>query len=201
MATGTRDRIVASTAELLRNQGYAATGIKQIVESAGAPFGSIYHHFPGGKEQISAEAIRTSGKEYEGVLPLAFADAPDLVGGIRRFFEIAALHLEESGFADACPIATVALEVASTNEPLREATSDVFRSWQASGTAYFVGRGVTEAVAAELTTALVCALEGGFVISRAIRDTTALLTCGDVLVRSFEDRLPSPSHSADHRAG
>lgn len=198
MTTPTRDRILASTAELLRNQGYAATGIKQIVESAGAPFGSIYHHFPGGKEQISAEAIRTSGAEYAGILPLAFADSPDLVDGIRRFFELAALHLEESGFADACPIATVALEVASTNEHLREATSEVFRSWQTMGTAYFVERGVAQDVAAELTTAIVCALEGSFVICRATRDTTALLTCGDVLVRSFEDRLPPPSHSADH---
>ena len=134
MATDTRDRIVASTAELLRNQGYAATGIKQIVERAGAPFGSIYHHFPGGKQQVSAEAIRRSGAEYAGVLPLAFAEAPDLIGGIRRYFELAAEHLEESDFADACPIATVALEVASTNEPLREATADVFTSWQEYGT-------------------------------------------------------------------
>lgn len=193
MTTGTRDRIVTSTAELLRNQGYAATGIKQIVELAGAPFGSIYHHFPGGKEQVSAEAIRTSGAEYAGVLPLAFAEAPDLVGGIRRYFELAAQHLEESGFADACPIATVALEVASTNEPLREATSEVFTSWQEYGTAYFIDRGVAEDVAAELTTALVCALEGAFVICRATRTTTALLTCGDVLVRSFADRLPHES--------
>lgn len=190
MTTPTRDRIVASTAELLRNQGYAATGIKQIVERAGAPFGSIYHHFPGGKEQIGAEALRTSGAEYAGVLPLAFAEAPDLVAGIRRFFELAAQHLEESGFVDACPIATVALEVASTNEPLRRATADVFGSWQEYGTAYFVGRGVAADVAAELTTALVCALEGAFVITRATRDTSALLTCGDVLVRSFADRLP-----------
>ncbi|UPK75838.1 TetR/AcrR family transcriptional regulator [Nocardioidaceae bacterium SCSIO 66511] len=190
MTTGTRDRIVASTAELLRDQGYAATGIKQIVERAGAPFGSIYHHFPGGKQQISAEAIRTSGAEYAGVLPLAFADAPDLTSGIRRYFELAAQHLEESDFADACPIATVALEVASTNEPLREATAEVFTSWQHVGTAYFVDRGVDAETAAELTTALVCGLEGAFVISRATRTTTALLTCGDVLARSFADRLP-----------
>ncbi|UYM03694.1 TetR/AcrR family transcriptional regulator [Solicola gregarius] len=190
MATTTRNRIVASTAELLRRQGYTATGVKQIVERAGAPFGSIYHHFPGGKEQVSAEAIRTSGAEYAAVLPLAFDDAPDLLTGIRTYFALAASHLEDSDFADACPIATVALEVASTNEPLREATSEVFTSWQEYGTAYFVDRGVGSEVAAELTTALVCALEGAFVITRATRDTTALLTCGDVLARSFADRLP-----------
>ena len=60
--SATRDRIVDASAELMRRQGYAATGVKQIVTAAQAPFGSLYHHFPGGKEQLGAEAIRTSGR-------------------------------------------------------------------------------------------------------------------------------------------
>src|ERR1700704_2934259 len=57
----TRDRIVDASAELFRRQGYAATGVKQIVTEAQAPFGSLYHFFPGGKQGLGAEAIRTSG--------------------------------------------------------------------------------------------------------------------------------------------
>jgi AcrR family transcriptional regulator len=57
----TRQRIVETTAELFRRQGYNATGIKRIVTDAKAPFGSIYHFFPGGKEQLGAEVIRASG--------------------------------------------------------------------------------------------------------------------------------------------
>src|SRR5437660_55171 len=86
----TRERIVDASAELFRRQGYAATGIKQIVTEAQAPFGSIYHHFPGGKEQLGAEAIRTSGKLYELLIPAVFAPAPDLVTGVRMFFAGAA---------------------------------------------------------------------------------------------------------------
>lgn len=84
---------------------------KQIVEAARAPFGSLYHFFPGGKEQLGAEAIRTSGAVYELLIPAVFDQAPDSVSGTREFFALAATHLTETDYADACPIATVALEV------------------------------------------------------------------------------------------
>jgi AcrR family transcriptional regulator len=61
---GTKERIVSASADLLRRRGYTGTGVKQIVEAAGAPFGSLYHFFPGGKEQLGAEAIRWSGQTW-----------------------------------------------------------------------------------------------------------------------------------------
>ena len=70
----TRERIVQTSAELFRRQGYNATGVKQIVTAAQAPFGSIYHHFPGGKEQLGAEAIRRSGALYELLIPAVFPE-------------------------------------------------------------------------------------------------------------------------------
>src|SRR5215472_15006912 len=108
---GTRERIVQSSAELFRAQGYAATGVKQIVTAAQAPFGSLYHFFPGGKEQLGAEAIRVSGSLYEQLIPAVFDPAPDLPSAVRAFFAGAAEHLRDTEYADACPIATVALEV------------------------------------------------------------------------------------------
>src|ERR1700761_561439 len=117
----TRQRIVDTSAELLRHQGYAATGVKQIVTRAQAPFGSLYHFFPGGKEQLGAEAITTSGALYEELIPAVFDPAPDLPSAVRAFFAGAAAHLEETNFEDACPIATVSLEVSSRSELMREA--------------------------------------------------------------------------------
>ena len=58
MASDTRDRIVDASAELFRLQGYNATGVKKIVTAAQAPFGSLYHFFPGGKEQLGADTLR-----------------------------------------------------------------------------------------------------------------------------------------------
>src|SRR5580704_19707288 len=100
--TSTRQRIVDTSAELLRRQGYVATGVKQIVTEAQAPFGSLYHHFPGGKEQLGAEAIRTSGALYELLIPAVFGPAPDVVEGVRMFFAGAAEHLRETDYEDAC---------------------------------------------------------------------------------------------------
>src|SRR5215467_10056773 len=133
----TKDRIISASGDLLRRQGYSGTGVKQIVAVAGAPFGSLYHFFPGGKEQLGAETIRRSGHMYGLLLPAIFDASPDLVAGVRAFFEAAARELEETGYADGCPIATVALETSGVSEPLRQACADVFDSWIEAGTRVF----------------------------------------------------------------
>jgi AcrR family transcriptional regulator len=187
--TDTRERIVDASAELFRRQGYSATGLKQIVSEAQAPFGSIYHHFPGGKEQLGAEAIRTSGKLYELLIPAVFGPAPDLLTGVRMFFAGAAQHLEETNYEDACPIATVALEVSSSSGTMREACADVFESWILEGTRLHAEGGIDEVTARELTIALIAALEGAFVLARALRDTEPLHIAGEMVAARVQEAL------------
>jgi AcrR family transcriptional regulator len=202
--TTTRERIVEASSELFRRQGYAATGVKQIVTDAQAPFGSLYHHFPGGKEQLGAEAIRTSGRLYELLIPAVFGPAPDLVTGMRMFFAGAAEHLRETDYEDACPIATVALEVSSSSETMREACADVFESWIDAGTALFANGGLNADAARALTIAMIAALEGAFVLARALRDTEPLDVAGEMMVTRLRDTLaagpdpaPRPQPPAD----
>ena len=201
MKTGTRERIVTTTAELLRRQGYAATGTQQIVVASRSPFGSLYHHFPGGKVEIAAEAIRTAGAAYvEPLLAVIDAEA-DLSDGIRAFYRLAAENLEASGYEDACPIATVALEVASTNEELRRATADVFDGWVFQGARYFVGRGLSESTSRDLTIAMVTALEGAFVLAQATRRPEALHLAAELVCSWLGDRdsgaAPGSENGAD----
>ena len=186
---GTRERIVQHSAELFRLRGYNATGVKQIVEAAQAPFGSLYHFFPGGKEQLGAESIRVSGALYEQLIPAVFDFAPDLVTGVRNFFAGAAEHLRATDYADACPIATIALEVSSSSEPMREACAEVFESWIAAGAARHEGAGLTREEARELTIAILCGLEGAFVLARALRTTEPLEIAGEVAARAVQDAL------------
>src|SRR5205085_10653237 len=101
------------------------------------------HFFPGGKEQLGAEAIRTSGAMYEQLIEAVFDPAPDPVTGVRLFFAGAAAHLEETDYADACPIATVALEEASVSEQMRLACADLFQSWIKAGAQRFEAAGIT----------------------------------------------------------
>ena len=189
MAADTRERIIDASAELLRRQGYANTGVKQIVAAAKAPFGSIYHHFPGGKEELGAAAIRRSGALYELLIPAVFDPAPDLVSAVRLFFEGAAAHLEDSEYEDACPIATVALEVSSTSEPMREACADVFESWIAAGLPRFAATGLDAATCRKLVVAMITALEGAFILARASQSTEALHVAGELMADAVQRAL------------
>jgi AcrR family transcriptional regulator len=185
----TRQRIVDTSADLLRRQGYAATGLKQIVTEAQAPFGSVYHHFPGGKEQLGAEAIRVAGALYEQLIPAVFDPAPDLPSGVRAFFAGAAEHVRETDYADACPIATVALEVSSSSEAMRVACEEVFERWLAAAGQRFTAAGLSDGVARELAVSMFAALEGAFVLTRATRSTEALGAAGELTARAVERAL------------
>ncbi|MGV9364105.1 TetR/AcrR family transcriptional regulator [Amycolatopsis sp. NPDC003731] len=178
----TKERIMAAGAELFRRNGYAGTGLKQIVAEANAPFGSLYHFFPGGKEQLGAEVIRTSGLAYIALFDLFIAPADDVVSGIEAFFAAGIATLEATDYVEGCPIATVALEVASTNEPLRKATADVFTAWIDAGTEKFAKFGLTREAARTLTITAVNNLEGAFVLCRSLRDTEAMAVAGAATV-------------------
>jgi AcrR family transcriptional regulator len=186
----TRDRIVESSSELFRRQGYSATGLKQIIGDAQATSGSLYHFFPGGKAELGAEAIRTSGALYELLIPAVFDPAPDLVTGVRDFFAGAAAHLVETDYEDACPIATVALEVSSSSETMRTACADVFQDWIDAGVARFAADGaLPRERARELVIAMICALEGAFVLARALRSTGPLTIAGETVAAAVQAAL------------
>ncbi|HTZ64052.1 MAG TPA: TetR/AcrR family transcriptional regulator [Solirubrobacteraceae bacterium] len=195
MGSTTKERIISSSAELFRRQGYTATGVKEIVAAANAPFGSIYHFFPGGKEQLGAEAIRSSGELYMQLLATIAAQAPDVIGAVEACFAGAAETLRETDYADACPIATVALEVASTSEPLREATADVFESWIAGATEYFASAAIPRARARGLAFTMLSLLEGAFVFCRALRSVEPLEVAGASAADAVRAALPSAQPS------
>jgi AcrR family transcriptional regulator len=192
VASDTKDRIMETSAELFRRQGYTGTGVKQIVAAANAPFGSLYHFFPGGKEQLGAEVIRSSGRLYIQLFATIAAQAPDVLTAVGDFFDGAAETLRETDYADACPIATVALEVASTSEPLRQATADVFASWVAGATEYFVASGIPREKARELAFSMLSLLEGAFIFCRAMRTVEPLHVAGASAVAAVEAALATP---------
>ncbi|NSC19868.1 TetR/AcrR family transcriptional regulator [Streptomyces albus subsp. chlorinus] len=179
--TSTRDtkqRIVTACTELFRRSGYTGTGMKQIAEAAGAPFGSLYHFFPGGKAQLGEEVIRTSGAVHLGLVAALLEPHADRAAATCDFFAAAADTLSELDFADPCPVATVALEVAGTNERLRLATSQVFDSWIEELAAYYAAGGIPRPVARETASSVIALLEGAFMLGRAARSTAPVLAAG-----------------------
>lgn len=174
----TKERIVIASAELFRRQGYTGTGVKQIVAAAQAPFGSLYHHFPGGKEQLGEEVIRVAGGFYGALVEAVIDPAPDIVTGIEQSFTLAGVHLAESGYLDACPIATIALETASSSEPMRAAAHEVFEQWLTALADRFAAAGIDATAARSLALMTLSLLEGAFVLARAARSTEPLDAAG-----------------------
>ena len=185
----TRERLVDAGARLFWRQGYTGTGVKQIVAEAGAPFGSLYHFFPGGKEDLGAAAVRRGGAHYARVVGSVLAAEPDLERAVESAFEAAGRTLVETDYADACPIATVALEVASTSEVMRVACAEVFEGWAEGLVARFTHDGVPPGGARELALTFLALLEGAFVLCRAARSTEAMEAAGRAAVASTREAL------------
>lgn len=174
----TRRRILDASAELFRRRGYSGTGLKAIVAASDAAYGSLYHFFPGGKEELGAATLRAGGAAYRNLVEAFFPDGGDVVLATRAFFEGAATLVQMTDFSDACPIATVALEVASTNEPLRLAAAEAFGSWLDVLEQRFHQAGMSLPRAHEVAVELFCAIEGAFLLSRTIRSTEPILIAG-----------------------
>ena len=104
----------------------------------------------------------------------------------------AAVVLRETDYADACPIATVALEVASRNEPLRQATADVFESWIAGAARHLTDSGIPAERARALAILIINVLEGAFILSRASRTTEPIEVAGAAATAAVRAALAAP---------
>jgi hypothetical protein len=120
---------------------------------------------------------------------VVFDPAPDLPTAVRALFAGAAEHLVQTDYEDACPIATVALEISSSSEAMRAACADVFKSWIAAGVPRFTKGGLDADTSRQLVIGMISALEGAFVLARATRSTQALRVAGELVARNVQDTL------------
>jgi len=180
MAEETRGRIISATNELFRRHGYNGTGLAAIGRLAMASTGSIYHFFPGGKSELAKAVIVETGAAYGELFALiSVEDAENPAEGVRAFFRGAADVLDQDDFIDPCPIGTIAREVASTDDELRQSTDVVFSAWAEILAQQVAGTSRPGPKAVDVATAVLAMLEGGFVLARAKRDSQLLRTMGD----------------------
>jgi len=169
-----RDAFIATTAKLLRRRGYAASGLNEIVTRSGAPKGSLYFHFPGGKEQLAIAAMEHSGGQLQAGIAQLLASSEDLGEALARVLDALAAGLQASGFRDGCPIATVALEAASESEPLRASAAAVFDAWLAVITERLRSAGLSAPAAERRALLVLAAIEGALILARARHDVGPL---------------------------
>lgn len=185
----TRDRLVGAAARLFQERGYAATGLAEILSLSGAPKGSLYHYFPGGKEDLAIAAAELAGARFRESLTQemeAASSTPDLV---RRFGARLAGWLEQSSFTKGCPLATLALEQAPHSPALSETLAELFAGWQDILETRLMADGVAATRRAELATLILSGLEGALILARVQRSSAPLNRCTAALSRLLEAEI------------
>lgn len=175
----TREQIIATTCQLLELQGYHATGLNQIIKDSGSPKGSLYYHFPGGKEELAVEAISYVGAIVLSRIEFNLAQTEDAAESIRKFIRNIAFNVENAGYRVGGPITTIAMETASTNERLRLECLRIYESWQAAFEAKLRAGGMPEARAKRIAIFINAAIEGGAILCRTSRSREALELVAD----------------------
>jgi AcrR family transcriptional regulator len=188
-----RDAFIDTTAQLLRRQGYASTGLSEIVARSGAPKGSLYFHFPGGKEQLALAAMQRAGEQLRDAIAAILASSDDLGEALARLLDALAAGLERSGYRDGCPIATVALELASDSETLRAGACSAFDSWLEPLERRLTAEGLDAPAARRRALHVLSAIEGALILARATRELAPLEAVREEL------RALSPAASCTRR--
>lgn len=174
----TRTRLVEAAATLFSRHGYSATGVKSVLAAADAPYGSLYHFFPGGKQQLGVAVLERGGDFYRAMVEGFYPPGVDVREATAASFEGAAELLADTDFADACPIATIALEVASSDEPMRRAAAGGFQSWLVVLEERFTSAGMPAERAADVAVELFCLIEGAFLLARTTRSVEPIRIAG-----------------------
>lgn len=186
----TRKRMVRGAAQLLRERGYTGTGFREVIELTGAPRGSIYHHFPGGKAELAGEAVDYVGGLARLVIESSLADG-DPIGALRAFVDLWRADFERSGYRAGCPIVAVAVENHDEAPELLDAADRAFAQWESAFAGALRRAGLARGRAARLASLVVAAVEGAIVVSRARRDPQPLLDVARELEATLREALPA----------
>ncbi len=170
---GSRAALIETAATLFRRQGYAATGLNQILDDAGVKAGSLYHHFPGGKQELAAAVVESAGTQIERVLRAALAGDVEVVAVVDRWLDRLAAGLV-ADYRDGCPVEPIATESVHASQLVRRSAAKAFDSWCAILAERLRRDGWDDDRARDTALAVISIIEGALVLSRTSLDVTAL---------------------------
>lgn len=163
MATDTRSRMIEATVQALQRHGIAGMSFTEVLRSSGAARGAIYHHFPGGKNQLVAEAAAGNGHDVRAHLADLPTDSPQAV--VEAFLATVRPVVLESAAGGGCAVAAVS--VGTDQDELRQVAAGAFASWVEQLAERLATAGLSAREAGDLATTLIMLLEGAHVLCRA----------------------------------
>jgi TetR/AcrR family transcriptional regulator, lmrAB and yxaGH operons repressor len=168
-----RAALIDSAATLFRRQGYAATGLNQILDDAGVKPGSLYHHFPQGKQQLAAAVVETEGTGIEQLLRRFLATGRPVADVVDRWIELLVAGLAGDQ-RDGCPIEPIATESVNASPAVREASARAFQGWCGAVEERLRSDGWATVEAKHVGLAVISLIEGALILSRISGDAGAL---------------------------
>jgi TetR/AcrR family transcriptional repressor of lmrAB and yxaGH operons len=168
-----RAALVESAGLLFRRQGYAATGINQILEAADVKAGSLYHHFPDGKAELAAAVVDGVGGDITRLLRTFLATDTSVADIVSRWIDMLAAGLE-SDRRDGCPIEPIATESVNASPVVRAASARAFGGWCTAVAERLTADGWSSDTAMESARAIIALIEGALILSRIAGDRAAL---------------------------
>jgi TetR/AcrR family transcriptional repressor of lmrAB and yxaGH operons len=183
-----KEKTIIAAAKLLRRHGYNGTALSDILAAAGSPRGSLYFHFPNGKEQIAVAALTYAADAVRQGIAGAAKTSKSADEFLIRIGRGMAADLERSDFKEGCPIAPTALEISGASEALTAAACAAFQSWEQEIATGLESFGFNAERAKLLATAALSQFEGALLLARAYQSLEPLLRADEairVLVRAF----------------
>jgi AcrR family transcriptional regulator len=169
-----RERMVASARELIQERGVHGVGLRDVVAHAGAPRGSLQHYFPGGKDQLVAEALTQADSTSRRTVRAARAEGADPVATVRQVLANWRTLLLEGDFSRGCPFAATTVDTSAANPVLRAVVSEYAGAWHDDLAAVLENAGVPAARARSLATLVQASLQGALILARGHRSTAPL---------------------------
>ena len=182
--------MILAAAKLFRRQGYSGTGLRDILAASGSARGSLYHHFPGGKEEIGAAAVTAAG----GLVTETFtelarqADSPG--DFLRRYADLLVQWLEASKFRDGCPITTTLLETTPGSYAIATAGQTVFADWRAVMEDLLARHDWPPGRIPATATLIIAGLEGALMLARVQGSAQPIRHTADSLCALLDAGLP-----------
>jgi TetR/AcrR family transcriptional repressor of lmrAB and yxaGH operons len=170
-----REKLVRTAMRLFRRQGYASTGLQQIVAESGAPKGSLYHYFPSGKESLGESAVTMAGGLIHDMLTGLAERHDEPKAFLRAYCKVMAGWMAESGFRSGCPVATTLLETAPQSPSITAAGRSAIDGWIDVIGGVFERQGMARREARSRAQLVIAAMEGALILSRVRRSTRPIL--------------------------
>lgn len=175
----TRRRMLTSAVEVLRERGAAGVTIDEVLARSKAPRGSVYHHFPGGRQQLLVEALQYAGDLMTSAIGNAASEGPMVL--LHQFVELWEEVLRDSDFAAGCPVVAAAISADDDDAQLLADAAEIFQQWRTALTRSFEADGFDADDAGSLAVTTIAAIEGAVVLCRSLRSAEPLREVTDQL--------------------